>query len=77
MEGILYKGTLARNPRCSKCRGIDDAEFSTPVVADQRTAKCLKESVRSTASKLASLGNCSAAHELLWRDRKILLLESP
>ncbi|GFW44268.1 uncharacterized protein TNCV_1746971 [Trichonephila clavipes] len=30
---------------------------------------------RSTASKLASLWNCSAAHELLLRDRKILLLE--
>ncbi|GFW20220.1 hypothetical protein TNCV_1855441 [Trichonephila clavipes] len=29
---------------------------------------------RSTASKLASLWNCSAAHELLLPDRKILLL---
>ncbi|GFS76063.1 hypothetical protein TNCV_4666691 [Trichonephila clavipes] len=30
---------------------------------------------RSTAFKLTSLWNCSAAHELLLRDRKILLLE--
>ncbi|GFU72080.1 uncharacterized protein TNCV_2976651 [Trichonephila clavipes] len=30
---------------------------------------------RSTASKLASLWNCSTAHELLLYDRKILLLE--
>ncbi|GFU58771.1 uncharacterized protein TNCV_3089121 [Trichonephila clavipes] len=30
---------------------------------------------RSTASKLASLWNCSAAHEPLLRERKILLLE--
>ena len=29
---------------------------------------------QSTATKLASLWNCSAAHELLLRDRKILLL---
>ncbi|GFV30658.1 hypothetical protein TNCV_1777111 [Trichonephila clavipes] len=30
---------------------------------------------QSTASKLTSLWNCSAAHEFLLRDKKILLLE--
>ncbi|GFX25343.1 uncharacterized protein TNCV_1275031 [Trichonephila clavipes] len=104
-EGILYKGTLARNPRGSRCRRIDEDEISTPVAVNQRAANCLGEAVRSftaaganqcilaspstihcqffelfgarrsTASKLASLWNCSPAHKLLLRGRKILLLE--
>ncbi|GFV18728.1 uncharacterized protein TNCV_4756151 [Trichonephila clavipes] len=104
-EGILYKGTLARNPRYSRHRRFDEADISTPVAIDQRTANCLDEAVRSfiamrssvdrltltspsliycpffkpfgarrsTVSKLASLWNFS--HELLLRDRKILLFE--
>ncbi|GFU79887.1 transposable element Tc3 transposase [Trichonephila clavipes] len=47
MRGILYKATLARNPRCSKRRRIDEAVISTPVAVDQRAAKCLEEAVRS------------------------------
>ncbi|GFY11089.1 uncharacterized protein TNCV_4470751 [Trichonephila clavipes] len=102
--GILYKDTLALNPRCSRLRRIDEVDISTPVEVDQRAAYCLEEAVRlftamrsrcqssradvtsivhcqlfdvrwSTASKLASLWNCSTAHELLLSDRKILLLE--
>ncbi|GFT92212.1 uncharacterized protein TNCV_3134831 [Trichonephila clavipes] len=89
-EGILYKGTLARSPRCS-------TRPRTPAAVDQHAAKCLEKAVRSftvmrsrcrlsradvsfrhllpvfrvvlclsaTASKLATLWNCSAAHELL------------
>ncbi|GFV70353.1 uncharacterized protein TNCV_4797721 [Trichonephila clavipes] len=109
LRGILYKGTLARTPRCSRRRQIDEADISTPVAVDQRAANCLEEAVRSftamwsrcqpshadvtfrrpppvfrvvqcsssTASKLTSPWNCSAAHELLLWDRKILLLEGP
>ncbi|GFV31645.1 uncharacterized protein TNCV_692191 [Trichonephila clavipes] len=47
-EGIVYKGTLACNPRCSRRRRIDEADISTPVVVDQRAANCLKEAVRSS-----------------------------
>ncbi|GFT83310.1 uncharacterized protein TNCV_3003821 [Trichonephila clavipes] len=104
---ILYKGTLEPNPRCSRCRGIDEADVSTSVAVDQQASNCLDEAVRSfttmrsrcrssradatsvvlcqffelfdarrsTASKFASVWNCSAAHELLLRDRKILHLE--
>ncbi|GFT36324.1 uncharacterized protein TNCV_3464761 [Trichonephila clavipes] len=46
-KGILYKGNLARNPRCSRRQRIDKAEISTPVAVDQRAANCLKEAVRS------------------------------
>ncbi|GFV87122.1 uncharacterized protein TNCV_5113401 [Trichonephila clavipes] len=102
VRGILYKGTLACNPRCSRRRRIDEADISTPVAVDQCAANCLEEDVRSftvmrsrcrsmrydvtfrhplpifrvvvalwsTASKLESLWNCSATHELLLRDRK-------
>ncbi|PRD30683.1 UNVERIFIED_CONTAM: hypothetical protein NCL1_25673 [Trichonephila clavipes] len=104
---ILYKGTLARNSRCSKRLPIDKADISTSVAVDQSVFNCLEEAVwsftamradvdrhmptsfsgnhcqffelfgasQSPASKLASLRNCSAARELLLRDRKILLLE--
>ncbi|GFS86022.1 uncharacterized protein TNCV_1220111 [Trichonephila clavipes] len=44
---ILYKGTLARNRRCSRRQGLDVAYISTPVAVDQRRANCLKEVVRS------------------------------
>ncbi|GFX38714.1 uncharacterized protein TNCV_4188031 [Trichonephila clavipes] len=103
----LYKGTLVRNPRCSKRRRIDKAGISTLVIVHQCAANCLEEAVRlfaamrircrssrvdftsvvhcqffelfgdhrSTAFKLASLWNCSAAQELLLCDRKNLLLE--
>ncbi|GFW53679.1 uncharacterized protein TNCV_4815801 [Trichonephila clavipes] len=42
----MYKGTLARNPRCSKRRRID-VDISTPVAVDQLAANCLEEAVRS------------------------------
>ncbi|GFX45138.1 hypothetical protein TNCV_3431861 [Trichonephila clavipes] len=47
-EGILYKGTLARNPQCSRHRRIDEADISTPVVVDQRDANFLEEALRSS-----------------------------
>ncbi|GFX46096.1 uncharacterized protein TNCV_2094141 [Trichonephila clavipes] len=46
-EGILYKGTLACNPRCLRHRRIDEANISTPIAVDQRAANCLGEAVRS------------------------------
>ncbi|GFT43424.1 uncharacterized protein TNCV_814791 [Trichonephila clavipes] len=47
MRGILHKVTLARNPRCSRRRPIDEAEIKTPVAVDQHAANCLEEAVRS------------------------------
>ncbi|GFW74280.1 hypothetical protein TNCV_2524831 [Trichonephila clavipes] len=32
LEGILHKGTLARNPRCRRRQQIDEADISTSVV---------------------------------------------
>ena len=72
---------LEYGPWCSRRRRIDEADINTPVPVDRRFAICLEEAVRSfcvgwyTASKLASLWNCSSADELLLRDRIILLLE--
>ncbi|GFX72967.1 hypothetical protein TNCV_2814071 [Trichonephila clavipes] len=45
-RSILYKGTLARNPRCSRRRRIDEANTSTPVAVDQCAANSLDEAVR-------------------------------
>ena len=45
VKGILYKGTLARRPRCSRRRQFDEADISTPVAEDQRAANCLEEAV--------------------------------
>ncbi|GFU65763.1 uncharacterized protein TNCV_5058971 [Trichonephila clavipes] len=92
VRGILYKGTLARNSRCSRCRRTDEVDISPPVAEDHGAANCLDEAIRSftaeqvvdrraltppsvvhclffelfsarrsTASKLASLWNSSAA----------------
>ncbi|GFX72027.1 hypothetical protein TNCV_1892341, partial [Trichonephila clavipes] len=47
MRGILYKDTIARNPRCSSRQRIDEVDISTPVAVDQRAANCLEEAVRS------------------------------
>ncbi|GFV65253.1 uncharacterized protein TNCV_4572531 [Trichonephila clavipes] len=46
MKVTLYKGILARNPRCIRRRRIDEADISTPVAVDQRAANCLDEAVR-------------------------------
>ncbi|GFV83539.1 uncharacterized protein TNCV_5120291 [Trichonephila clavipes] len=46
-KGILYKGTLARNPRCSRRQRTDEAVISTPVEVNQRAANSLEEAVRS------------------------------
>ncbi|GFV61986.1 uncharacterized protein TNCV_4107891 [Trichonephila clavipes] len=96
-----------RNPWCSRRRRIDEADISTSVAVDQRTAKCLEEAVRSFTVmgsrcrssradvtfhrplpvfrvarcssvhcfQTASMWKGSTAHELLLRDRKILLFE--
>ncbi|GFV25418.1 transposable element Tc3 transposase [Trichonephila clavipes] len=40
VRGILYKGALALNPRCSRRRRIDEANISTPVAVDQPAANC-------------------------------------
>ncbi|GFX08058.1 uncharacterized protein TNCV_1237371 [Trichonephila clavipes] len=47
VRGILYNGTLARNPRCSSRRRIDEFDISTPVAVDQRAANYLEEALRS------------------------------
>ncbi|GFV14291.1 uncharacterized protein TNCV_807231 [Trichonephila clavipes] len=47
VRGILYKGTLARNPRCSRHRRIDEADISTPVAVDQRAANYLEKAAKS------------------------------
>ncbi|GFU56546.1 uncharacterized protein TNCV_2773261 [Trichonephila clavipes] len=43
----MYKGTLARIPRCSGRQRIDEADISTHVGVDKRAANCLDEAVRS------------------------------
>ncbi|GFV75253.1 uncharacterized protein TNCV_295681 [Trichonephila clavipes] len=43
MRGILYKGTLARNPRCNRRQRIDEADVSIPVAVDQRAVNCLRK----------------------------------
>ncbi|GFY14389.1 uncharacterized protein TNCV_1021541 [Trichonephila clavipes] len=45
MRDILYEGTLARNPWCSRRRRIDEEDISTTVEVDQRAANCLEEAV--------------------------------
>ncbi|GFX28119.1 hypothetical protein TNCV_424461 [Trichonephila clavipes] len=54
--------------------GIDCRTLPLPSVVNCQFFE-LFGACRSTASKLASLWKCSAAHELLLRDRKVLLLE--
>ncbi|GFU88172.1 uncharacterized protein TNCV_845651 [Trichonephila clavipes] len=44
---ILYKGTLARNSRCSRHRRIDEADISTSVAVGQCVVNCLEEAIRS------------------------------
>ncbi|GFT66187.1 putative splicing factor 3b subunit 2 [Trichonephila clavipes] len=44
---ILCKGTLARNPRCSRLRRIGEADISTSVEVDQCAVNHLEEAVRS------------------------------
>ncbi|GFW28283.1 uncharacterized protein TNCV_4639501 [Trichonephila clavipes] len=47
MKQILYKGTLAHNPRYSRRRRIDEADISTTIAVDLRAANYLEEAVRS------------------------------
>ncbi|GFW38390.1 uncharacterized protein TNCV_1332431 [Trichonephila clavipes] len=54
--------------------GVDRHALTSPSVIHCQFF-VLFGSRQSTASKLASLWNCSAAHELLFCDRKILLLK--
>ncbi|PRD33449.1 UNVERIFIED_CONTAM: hypothetical protein NCL1_17557 [Trichonephila clavipes] len=51
-EGILYKGTLARSPRCS-------THPHTPVAVDQRAANILEEAVWSFT---VMLSRCQLSH---------------
>ncbi|GFS70799.1 hypothetical protein TNCV_1232021 [Trichonephila clavipes] len=69
-EGIPYKGTLARNLRCSRRRriGVDRLALTSPSVVHCQFFE-LFGVCQSTASKLVSLWNCSAAHELLLSDK--------
>ncbi|GFX14892.1 hypothetical protein TNCV_1486341 [Trichonephila clavipes] len=60
------------SPPCEA--GVDRRSLTSPSVVHSQFFE-LFGARRSTAFKLASLWNCSAAHELLLRDRKILLLE--
>ncbi|GFX44915.1 uncharacterized protein TNCV_3429641 [Trichonephila clavipes] len=50
-EGILNKGTLARNPRYSRHRQIDKADISTPVAVDQRASNFLEVAAQSFTAK--------------------------
>ncbi|GFY06090.1 uncharacterized protein TNCV_3107691 [Trichonephila clavipes] len=43
----MYKGSLARDARCSRRQRIDEADITTRVAVDQRAANCLEEAVRS------------------------------
>ncbi|GFW80555.1 uncharacterized protein TNCV_2416571 [Trichonephila clavipes] len=52
MRGILDKGTLARNPWCSRHRRIDEVDISTPLAVNQHAANCLEEAVRSFTAML-------------------------
>ncbi|GFV01618.1 hypothetical protein TNCV_2962111 [Trichonephila clavipes] len=79
----LAESSSSRRKGCLNCLEVTVRPFK-----DMRT-RCLSSHVdvttssffelsdacRSTASKLASLCNCSVAHELLLRDWKILLHE--
>ncbi|GFY21732.1 DDE_3 domain-containing protein [Trichonephila clavipes] len=47
VKGIRYKGILARSPRCSRRRRIDEADNNTPAAVDLHAAKYLEEAVRS------------------------------
>ncbi|GFU92176.1 uncharacterized protein TNCV_2530351 [Trichonephila clavipes] len=47
VRGMLYKGTLARNPQCSRRRQTDEANISTHVTVDQRAVHFLDEVIRS------------------------------
>ncbi|GFV60394.1 uncharacterized protein TNCV_3470291 [Trichonephila clavipes] len=47
LEGILYKGKLASNPRCSRRQRINEADISAPVEVDQSAVNYLEEDVRS------------------------------
>ncbi|GFW95360.1 uncharacterized protein TNCV_2970821 [Trichonephila clavipes] len=43
----MYKGTLARNSRCSIRQQIDEADISTPEEIDLCAANCLEKAARS------------------------------
>ena len=60
MRGILYKGTLARSPRCSRHRRIDEAGISAPVAVDQSAANCLEEALWSFTAMRSRCRSSSA-----------------
>ncbi|GFV21415.1 hypothetical protein TNCV_2371721 [Trichonephila clavipes] len=65
--------TVGHSPPCRV--GVDCHALKSPSVVHCQFFE-LFGARRSTVSKLASLWNCSTAHELLLHDSKILLLES-
>ena len=57
---ILYKGTFARSPQCSRRRCIDEAGNNTRIAIDQCAANCLEEAVLSFAAMCSRCLSSSA-----------------
>ncbi|GFX20799.1 hypothetical protein TNCV_78561 [Trichonephila clavipes] len=73
MLPTAWMKVYGHSPPCEA--GFDCRTLTPPSVVHCQFFK-LFGALRSTASQLASLWNCSVAHELLLRDKKIFLLES-
>ncbi|GFS87938.1 hypothetical protein TNCV_3426881 [Trichonephila clavipes] len=67
-----WRKLYGHSPPCGA--GVDRRALTSPFIVHCQFFE-LFGARRTTASKLASLWNYSAAHELLFRDRKTLLLE--
>ncbi|GFY24435.1 uncharacterized protein TNCV_1014831 [Trichonephila clavipes] len=72
MLPTAWRKLYGHSPTCGA--GVDRHALTSPSVTHCRFFE-LFGARRSTASKIASLWNCSTAHELLLRDREILPLE--
>ncbi|GFX62272.1 hypothetical protein TNCV_3306451 [Trichonephila clavipes] len=73
MLPTAWRKLYGHSPPCGA--GVDRRALTSTSIVHCQVFE-LFSACRSTASKLASLWNCSAAHELLLLDRKIILLES-
>ncbi|GFV07819.1 hypothetical protein TNCV_305671 [Trichonephila clavipes] len=71
-QRAAWRQLYGHSPHCGA--GIDHRTLMSPSVIHCQFFK-LFGALRSIASCLASLWNCSAAHEPLLRNRKILLFE--
>ncbi|GFV94286.1 uncharacterized protein TNCV_2267401 [Trichonephila clavipes] len=58
-EGILYKGNLTCNPRCSRRQRMHEENISTHVAVDQHATKCVDEAVRSFTTMRS---RCRSSH---------------